>query len=91
LAVISFMRHSGEVAPFASRLSTRAYTERIRNDKSACRKVCQRLRGSQKHADVRNASFKATNGKWTRSFRKTSNRHGAGFMPTSSVPGTIAS
>jgi hypothetical protein len=27
------MRHSGEVAPFASQGSTRAYTETIRNDK----------------------------------------------------------
>ena len=29
------MRDPGEVAPFDSRLSTRAYTERIRNNKSA--------------------------------------------------------
>jgi len=37
------MRHSGEVAPFESQLSTRAYTERIRNDKSASRRSPPRL------------------------------------------------
>src|SRR5580704_3596512 len=31
------MRHSGEVAPFGSQVSTRAYTERIRNHKSVSR------------------------------------------------------
>jgi len=35
VAVISLMRRSGEVAPFESQVSTRAYTEKIRNDKSA--------------------------------------------------------
>jgi len=39
------MRHSGEVTPFESQVSTGAYTERISNDKSVCRKVYQRLRG----------------------------------------------
>ena len=34
LAVVFFMCHSREVAPIESLVSTRAYTEKIRNDKS---------------------------------------------------------
>jgi hypothetical protein len=40
LAICSFMYHSGGAAAMEPQVSNRAYSERIRNDKSADQKRC---------------------------------------------------